>query len=215
MILYMRVFVIVMSCKKYDGNILENLWLKKSGYEYAVMTANPVQEDDYVWNEQTRRLSVKARDDYDGLPFKMCQGFKFINSVIKPDILIKSDDNVIVNTDLLDTIICRMVKNGSNYLGKLVDVSTRPYIAFGCERFELNNRGPVLMNHDYCGGPLYILDAKSISILSCHMDPSDNRYEDANVGKTLYGKVILENYPNIYDSSLSLFVSGGCVGFTQ
>ena len=149
-----------------------------------IVTGDPLIKNEYEWNSNSRRLILKCQDNYDNLSKKTYCAIKAIKKLFNPISIIKQDDDVLLNVLNFN----RLLNIRNQYFGKEIIIDKRGYISYdGLNKFTLfENKIPIIITKNYCAGPLYGLGYQAIRIISLYMDPNSLKYEDANVGMTLY-----------------------------
>ena len=150
-----------MICSHRNSKTISKLqWISKIACPYVILNGNPKQYEDSIYNEDTHVVTLKCRDDYEGLPQKIKAGFRFIKERFDPDFVFKIDDDMFVDIDKLmessKTMNC-------DYAG-----TCAYYATCGI----------------YFGGPLYYVSRDGLSALQS-MDTTICTSEDICVGYCL------------------------------
>ncbi len=194
------------SCEK-NKNIWNNSYFNGTTIPYVIVTGNPELTSEYEYIPETNRLILRCEDNYDGLPYKTHLGVKIINKLFNPSLIIKIDDCSIINCKNLESLIQRIVDEDIQYCGNVVKIDPLNQLSYtinSWERFENpKNRTIFKLKTDYCSGPLYVLGKRAIDVIIKYMRPEKIKYEDVNVGETLYHHEILPvNIENITSDSM-------------
>jgi hypothetical protein len=162
-----------------------------------IVTGDPNLTADYSWNPYTRRLIVRCKDDYEGLPHKTFQMIRAVKELFNPRTIIKQDDDVLLNPEKFESF--RQLRH--QYFGKVCVVRQGYMSTYKNELFK--DKSPVFIRSDYCGGPLYGLGYHAIRALCENMNPASIKYEDVNVGHLLNCRSIVPvNIPWTYTHDL-------------
>jgi Galactosyltransferase len=186
----MSFFILLCTCGKNADRWekIQSEWLSVSGIEYAFVVGNPTLANEYEWDSSSRVLRVRCEDDYEGLSFKIHCGIRAIKELFNPDGILKIDDDVWVDLDLLHAFLKNVEHD---YYGKI-------------------NYFTVFIPVQSVGGPVYFISRRAIDILSTYMKPETMRYEDVCVAMTLHAHGILPvSVPHMYTDTNE----PGCIGY--
>ena len=121
--------MIILNCKKYKNKALfqKMAWLKMIPeyilYYHVIGNENMIEE--YKFNNETKTLWVKTKDDYVSLPKKVLVAHKAILQTYKFKYLLKTDDDqILVNQNFLQNLTNTLIntKPQIHYGGFIVDV---------------------------------------------------------------------------------------------
>ena len=146
--------------------------------DHIIVVGDPTLATKWQYNPETRVCRLQCKDDYLSLPSKVKLGFQFVSHTFDPPFLFKVDDDVMLRPDKIPTL-------EYDYAGMLSSNT----IAY------------------YCGGPLYYLSKKALTILK-DMDPYYSTAEDVTVGYTLLQHGIYPTYIELYTNDVDKFNQG-------
>lgn len=182
--------LMILTCKKniIRHQYLKEAWLNQCKIPYVFLIGDMSIEDDYLFSDSERHLTIKCSDSYDYLSAKVKLGITTIMKLFKPEYIIKCDDDVYVNVERLYTYISVCLDTGVKYHGKPKTSPKGFGSCWGVNKFKTSkNKVPFIFENDitYSIGPLYYLSAVACEIIIQHMDPEFCKFEDVNVGYTL------------------------------
>jgi hypothetical protein len=155
----------LMICSHRKSKTISKLqWVSKIPCPYVILNGNPDQAEDSIYNEETHVVTLKCRDDYDGLRDKIKAGFRFVKQRFNPDFVFKIDDDVFVDLD-------KLMQSSKNINCDYAGVSAY-YPSCGI----------------YFGGPLYYVSRTGIEALQ-DMPTDKWTPEDVSVGYCLRNTV--------------------------
>lgn len=154
-------------------------------------------------------LQIGCDDTYDTLPHKVATAVRALQRVRDPSYILKVDDDVVGNPAFLAHFLREIEKKDLQYVGRVV--RKNGVADYGLANFsQEQNRHPIMVpNVVYCGGPMYYLGRRAISVVADKMNPNTMRYEDINVGQTLLKATIPPTNSNIYTDSEAEFRADG------
>ena len=141
---------------------------------YVILNGNPEQTEESIYNEDTHVVTLRCPDDYNGLPYKIKAGFRFVKQRFDPDFVFKIDDDMFVDVDKLFEAV---------------------------ESIDCDYAGVVSLSNTllYFGGPLYYVSRKSIDLLQ-NMDIEYSTAEDVCVGNCL--RFTTRKYVQLYTDDI-------------
>ena len=174
-----KLFTIILTCKKYEHKMLSQDTSKLSDYMYFIgdpTLSSPLVKGDIVY--------LPCPDNYESLTLKTLMAIKWVVKNKEFDLLLKTDDDVTFLNPF-----DKLVREASNYdycgaLRKGDYVST--WHRGKCENKVLDNAGFLIPKVTYCHGGGYFLSRKS-ALLLANNEIRDNHsiYEDVEVGDLL------------------------------
>jgi len=182
------VFIAIISCKKYLNRKLKHSMINNSfPYRYFIGDIDENECNDVVY--------LKCPDNYESLPIKVCESFKWIRkNYPEVDYIFKTDDDISINfNDFLKTFYEISLKR-INFCGKVVNLKKSCYTTWHygkCENKSLEQ--PFLRcKTKYCQGAGYFLSSKAVDIFISHENDvrKEHIFEDYAVGRILqYHKI--------------------------
>jgi len=191
--------LLIISCNqnKDQLEIIYDSWLKYSKIPYVIVIGNPDQIDNYIFDESSRKLYIKSKDDYDSLPFKVYYGISIIKKLWNPSFIIKIDDDIFLNPIKLYSWIYD--EPHCDYEGVKA--------SFEIDIESSNTTVLTSQKILYCGGPMYFISSNAINIITQHMKPGLFKDEDVNIGYTLSKFNIFPKTVYLYTNSFDLLLS--------
>jgi len=178
----------IVSCKKYQNRVnhIKNKWLNSCPINYVILTADPNLDKNYIYTESNKSLVVKSADEYEYLPHKVKYGVSALIDLFNPEYILKCDDDVLINNNMLMDYVKLMIEEHHDYHGKYWSYKEGEFTNYAKKKFNENQERFYFYTFtDYFMGPLYFLSNKSCKIIKDKMDPGLCKYEDINVGLTL------------------------------
>ena len=160
-------------------------YLTKNGVDYLVVTGDENLSNEYNLDLKNKKLVVKEKDTYAGLPYKVVKTFYTVNddNNLNYKHIIKSDDDCIVN---IERILNNKEKiESEDYVGRLNNFKHNYNPNWNGLKNKSKYYGPY-MN----GATGYILSNKAINSISNSRDKNseflkDELYEDKLIGDIL------------------------------
>jgi len=184
------VCIMILSCKalqKRREAMKETLSQVHGNFTFVFLEGDEDQVQEFIFNDKTRVLSLKCGDSYDYLTHKTKYGISACRKLFAFNYLIKMDDDIVIQPVSLSNFIKFCQVCDKDYLGckQLNPITESNY---GSEKYTLEkNKQPIVLpSIPYMGGPCYCLSVKACDIIKDHMDENGIRFEDFNVGLTLY-----------------------------
>jgi hypothetical protein len=180
--------ILLISCFNLTNRLqyIKEKWLNDCQIPYLIVLGNPFLHETYNYDEKNKILYVKCEDYYDDLVYKVYLGIKYIYKNFNPEFILKIDDDVIVNNEMLNAWLKNRDRN-IQYCGKPSYRDCDSIEDYGIAKFKRpENKTTCIVPKVYlCLGPMYFLGRKAIEILVREMDPKRIKLEDVNVGITL------------------------------
>lgn len=188
-----RVFMLILSHKKSISRNRQHLILKNhpliKKYDYYYFIGDLSLKTDYEIDDVNKIVYLKVPDNYESLSLKVYYSLKFISERYADKIIgvFKTDDDVIINLDLIDNL----KRNNAfrDYFGivNVIQEEKSSYHIGKCENEFLNK---IEMNTPigtkYCSGGGYYINSIYISQILSKIDNFNKIiYEDVAIGKTL------------------------------
>ncbi len=196
----------IISCKKTSHRIdkIKTTWLPHVSIPHVILQGNPSLTHPYHFDETSRILTLRCEDNYDELPHKVCCGLRAVNELFQPEFVVKVDDDVVIHYERFNAYL---TQTHGEYEGNVNTASG--FSSFGIASFEKEkNKTPVyILPTLYCTGPIYFLGKRSIYNLILYMDPENMKFEDVNVGATLFRCGIGGTNITLYTNSFNEFLS--------
>lgn len=186
--------LLIMNCKKYEykAKVQKETWLTKipETFKYYHVIGDENIDCGYIFNEETRTLTVKTPDDYNSLPKKVIASYQAVMQEFDFKYIFKTDDDQdLVNPYFLNSLKNILVYKSQNnnqkqihYAGNKICVS-KPYL---CEYYkihpELPKKLPIFVT-TYCSGRFYILSKTALRDLLYKSELIKREYlEDYAIG---------------------------------
>lgn len=155
---------LIMSHKE-STRIAKLNWIKdlpKYDIDYVIVTGDPTLTEP-LYDQTDHTVILPCPDDYNGLPYKTKAAFQFVETTFQPSFVFKIDDDIFMDPEKL--IQC--------YKTELSQCDYAGYVIY--------NTGQI-----YCGGPLYFVSEKAISVINKTINPTLWQcWEDLCVGECL------------------------------
>lgn len=188
--------LMILSCEKNIERvkIMRESWLNKCSVPYVFVFGQEDLSPDYDIDLSANILLVKCNDGYDYLSHKVKAGIQSIIKIYNPNYIIKCDDDVYVDPEMLNEYVEYCLSKNIKYHGH-PHYERKGSTSTWCKEkyiLEKNKSAYVYNEHIvYCMGPFYYLSREASQILSDTMDPDLCRFEDVCVGLTLKKKNII------------------------
>lgn len=188
--------IIICCCYKYINqfNKIYKHWIKNvekdNMFKLFFLFGNP-KINNNIYNETTKILTVKVKDDYESLPKKIYEGINYINLNF-PEIkgIYKTDDDIKMKN--INNLLSKLKLNlfyGINYSGLYISkvkegiVSEDKIMKFSNK--NINNLPKYDKSH-YCYGAGYFISKKSINYICLNKEYMYNQcLEDVCIGTIL------------------------------
>lgn len=184
--------MLIMNCKKYASKALyqKKTWLPfiPSYLIYFHVIGDENLDREFKFEQETKILWVKTKDDYNSLPKKVFAAYKAVNETFSYQYVFKTDDDQILVKSSFFDIITKLITTKTpktHYGGYIVDVKT-PYISkYNLIHQELPNNIKV-MKTKYCSGRFYFLSKEAITDLMFKRENIEKEFlEDYAIGFNL------------------------------
>ena len=163
--------MLIMNCKKYAKKAYYQriTWLRSIPYylKYYHVIGDEDLDTEYKWDEVSKILWVKTKDDYNSLPKKVIASYKAVQETFDFKYLFKTDDDQILTQPIFFDIIINIInkKNPTpHYGGYIVDVPI-PYLS---KYYIIHQELPktiIIQKTKYCSGRFYFLSKEAIQDL--------------------------------------------------
>lgn len=212
------IIILVLTCelylktrylKKFDE--LKNLLQNNPNYDFIFIKGDPNQDKEYVYDEQTKILTAKINDFYDGLPLKVYSGIKYIIYTFdNVEGILKTDDDIVIkNKIIFDNLLPNKIYDyvslykidKCNNKQKLVTKFYTRNISFEPTKELINKKFNI---KPYCYGGGYYISFKSCKIILNNYDIIKTYIsEDVAIGFVLNKNKI---YPKHIKNCLGYFI---------
>tara|TARA_A100000164_G_C21788301_1_gene714516 strand:+ start:146 stop:940 length:795 start_codon:yes stop_codon:yes gene_type:complete len=188
------ILVLIFSCKKYESRIeiLKKIgylnYLTRNGVDYLVVTGDENLDKEYNLDLTNKKLVVKEKDTYAGLPYKVVKTLYSVNNDenLNYEYIIKSDDDCVVN---IEKILNNKNKiEGEDYVGRLNNFKHNYNPNWNGLKNKSKYYGPY-MN----GATGYILSNKALKSISSSKEQNSNLLKDELYEDKLIGDILRLN----------------------
>jgi len=170
--------ILVQSCKKNMYKFDEIRKYKWWPLNLFFIIGEPSLHTDYIIEGDI--ITVKCADNYDELTSKTNLGVRAVYQTYDPAFIVKIDDDMIPNIDLLFNVVPLSCEYAGNY------INIEPHVAdYMNNKFEYpeNQKDQYIIRHfEYCPGGSYYLGKKAIKLIAENTIPYYTKYDDMNVG---------------------------------
>lgn len=187
---------VCISCKKNENkhNHIRYMYYSMGVENYIIVIGDPTLQQMYIYDNESRVLTLKCEDSYEALPCKIVSMCKAVKDLFDPKYIVKVDDDVVLKdisflrgceygglpyTTKIDTV-------HTWHMNKCSDTSKNVPFVVG-DWIKRNGLVDVNEISYACGGSTYVLGRKAIHILTtCFSLCETHMYEDMFVGYILY-----------------------------
>ena len=183
--------LLIMNCQKYKEKAIyqKNTWIKSlpHGLIYYHVVGDPNLEKEYIFDDNSRVLFVKNKDDYNSLPHKVITSYFAIMNKFEYKYIFKTDDDQnIINCEKFFNVMIQLLeskkKDELHYGGRIIDVM-KPHIS---QYYKIHPELPNNLKIEttkYCSGRFYFLSKESVKDLVTKKSIIEKEYlEDYSIG---------------------------------
>ena len=190
-----KYILLILNCYKYKYKAEKQAetWLKKLDnnllYFHVIGDIDKCKDNDYLFDNNSRILYTKTKDDYLSLPHKVITALGAINSTYNYEYVFKTDDDQMLTNDTFFTTITKLLLGKNyNYGGRLLSVNDH-YSSYHTVHSELPKQ-LLLRKTTYCTGRFYFLSKPAVMELITKKDLiKEHIIEDHAIGYYLSNNI--------------------------
>lgn len=181
----LKVVLLIMNCERYafKAAIQKKTWLASIDVPYYHVLGDPTMEQDYLFSEELKVLTVKTKDDYNSLPSKVIAAYAAVTAIKEVDYIFKTDDDQNLNNLKFFKVLSNVLASKAHDYGGFIVEVPYPHIS---QYYRIHPELPhdlMIEKIKYCSGRFYFLSTGAVASLLKQRTNIEQEYlEDYAVG---------------------------------